>query len=49
MLYPPLLHPIHWSGKDVMIQSWEEQGTAKLSLWELFGVLIVPGTFHFPR
>ena len=31
-----------------MIQSFEEQGTAKLSLWELFRVLIAPG-FHLPR
>jgi hypothetical protein len=26
-----------------MIQSFEAQGTAKLSLWELFRVLIAPG------
>ena len=31
-----------------MIQSGEEQGKAKLSLWELFCVLLPPG-FHFPR
>jgi hypothetical protein len=31
MLYPPLLHPMNWSGKDVMIQSWGGQGTVKLS------------------
>ena len=35
-LLTPLLHPMNWSVKDVMIQSQEEQGTAKLSLRELF-------------
>ena len=25
---------MNWSVKDVMLQSWEEQGTAKLPLWK---------------
>ena len=29
----PSLLPMNWSVKDVMIQSWEEQGTAKVSLF----------------
>jgi hypothetical protein len=51
MLYPPLLHPINWSRKDVMLQSWEEQGHENCPFWELVISLraLLPPHFHFPR
>jgi hypothetical protein len=39
---------MNWSVKDVMIQSWEEQGTANCDFGNYFARLLRPD-FHFPR
>ena len=33
---PPLLHSANWSVKDVMLQSWAGQGTAKCDFANYF-------------
>jgi hypothetical protein len=35
MLYPPLLRPINWSRKDVMIQSMGRAGDGEIVIWEI--------------